>query len=114
MKLAAIRDLLDCVVLAGEDRLDLEMDTAMASDGMSVVLAAPRPRALMITGLAHIQSVRTALVADSAAILYVRGNRPNAQAIEFARANGLVLLSTRLGMFDTCGILRDQGIRGAS
>jgi len=113
MTLAAIRDLLDCVVLAGEERLDTEVDTAVAADGMSIVLATPHPRALLITGLTHIQSVRTANVADISSIVYVRGNRPNAQAVELARSKGIVLLATRLGMFDTCGILRDSGIKGA-
>jgi len=114
MRLAAIRDLLQCVVLAGEDKLDIEVDTAVASDGMSAVLAAPHPGALMITGLANIQSVRTADVAFIAAILYVRGSRPNETAIEFARKKKIVLLSTALGMFDTCGTLRNQGLKGAA
>jgi len=114
MRLAAIRDLLQCVVLAGEDKLDIEVDTAVASDGMSAVLAAPHPGALMITGLANIQSVRTADVAFIAAILYVRGSRPNETALEFARKKKIVMLSTALGMFDSCGILRNQGLKGAT
>lgn len=114
VKLAVIRDLLECMVLTGDDALEIEVDTALAADGMSHVLAAPHPRALMITGLTHMQSVRTANVADIAAVVYVRGNRPNAQAIEFARVKKIVLLATKLGMFDACGILRNQGIKGAS
>lgn len=112
MTLSAIRDLLGCAVLTGAERLDLEVDTAVAADGMSVVLAAPHPRALMITGLAHIQSVRTANVADMAAILYVRGIRPNEKAIEMAREKKIVLLATAAGMFDACGILRNEGLKG--
>ena len=113
MTLAVIRELLGCTVLAGAERLDLEVDTVVAADGMSAVLAAPHPRALMITGLAHIQSVRTANVADMAAILYVRGIRPNDRAIEMAREKKIVLLATGLGMFDACGILRNEGLKGA-
>ena len=114
MRLAAIRDLLQCTVLAGGDALDIEVDTAVAADGMSAVLAAPHPGALMITGLANIQAVRTADVAFITAIVYVRGSRPNEMAIEFARKKKIVLLSTSLGMFDTCGILRNRGIKGAT
>ena len=114
MRLAAIRDLLQCTVLAGAEDLDIEVDTAVAADGMSAVLAAPHPGALMITGLANIQSVRTADVAFISAIVYVRGARPNEAAIEFARKKKIVLLSTVLGMFDTCGILRNQGFKGAT
>ena len=114
MRLAAIRDLLKCDVLAGEDGLDAELDTAAASDAMSAVLASPRPRALMITGLANIQSVRTAQVAFISAIVYVRGTRPNEAAIALAREKKIVLLATKLGMFESCGILYGQGIKGAT
>ncbi len=112
MTLAAVRDLLQCEALTGAERLDVEVDAAVAADGMSVVLAAPHPRGLLITGLAHIQSVRTATVADMAAILYVRGMRPNERAIELAREKRIVLLTTSTGMFNTCGILRNAGLKG--
>jgi len=114
MNLAAIRDLLQCEVLAGADELDVEVDAAVASDAMSLVLAAPHPKALMITGLTNIQSVRTAQVAYISAIVYVRGSRPNGTTIELAREKHIVLLATSLGMFDCCGILRACGIQGAT
>jgi predicted transcriptional regulator len=113
LTLAAIRDLLGCAVLAGAERLGVEVSTIIATDAMSVVLAAPQPGALMITGLANIQSVRTANVAALAAILYVRGIRPNDKAIELAREKKIVLLATAAGMFDACGILRNEGLKGA-
>lgn len=112
MKLTQVKDLLQCSVLTGEEALSIDIDTAVAADGMSIVLAAPRPRALLITGLTHIQSVRTANMADIAAIVYVGGNQPNAAAVAMARSKKIVLLATKLGMFDTCGILREQGIKG--
>jgi len=112
LKLVEIRILLACEILAGEDRLSLAVETAVASDAMSEILASPRPGALMITGLANIQSVRTADVADIPAILYVRGKRPNEKAVDLARRLGIILLATTAGMFDACGLLRDRGLRG--
>ena len=114
MRLETLRDLLRCEVLTGADALDTEIDAAVASDAMSVVLASPRPRALMITGLTSIQSVRTAQVAYLAAILYVRGSRPPAATVKLARDTKTVLLSTELGMFESCGILYSHGIRGGN
>ncbi len=114
MQLETLRDLLSCDVLTGADALDAEIDTAVASDAMSVVLASPHPRALMITGLTNIQSVRTAQVAFLPAIMYVRGSRPTEATIKLARDNKTVLLSTRLGMFECCGILYSHGIRGGN
>jgi predicted transcriptional regulator len=113
MKLSEIKDLLHCSVLAGADRLGLEVDTAVASDGMSEILAYPHPGGLMITGLTNIQSVRTADVADIPVILYVRGKRPSEKTVELARSKNMVLLATKLGMFDVCGMLRDRGLKGA-
>jgi hypothetical protein len=112
MKLSEIRDLLHCTTLSGEELLNLEVETAVASDGMSEVLARPHPGAILITGLTNIQSVRTALVADIPAILYVRGKRPNEKTVEVARDKKIVLLATTEGMFDSCGLLRERGLKG--
>jgi predicted transcriptional regulator len=112
LTLAEIREVLRCTVLAGEDRLSLTIDTVVASDGMSAVLAGGSRGSLLITGLANIQSVRTAHVADVAAIIYIRGVRPLEQTIELARQKGIVLLSTSLGMFHCCGILYSRGLKG--
>ncbi len=111
MRLEMVRDLLRCEVLTGADALDTEIDTAVASDAMSVVLASSHPRGLMITGLTNIQSVRTAQVAFLPAIMYVRGSRPTEATIKLARDNKTVLLSTHLEMFEACGILYSHGIR---
>lgn len=112
MRLALLRNLLRCEVLTGMEALDTEIDTAVAADAMSVVLASPHPRALMITALTNIQSVRTAQVAYLPAIIYVRGSRPTEATLKLARDNKTVLLSTQLGMFESCGILYSHGIRG--
>jgi hypothetical protein len=114
MRLDAIRELLECEVLVGEDLGGLEVDTAVASDAMSAVLASPHPRALMVTGLTNIQSVRTALIAYIPAIVYVRGGRPDEMTIRLAREKNIVLLSTPRGMFDSCGLLHGHGIKGAT
>jgi predicted transcriptional regulator len=113
MRLAAIRDLLECEVLTDAGGLDDEVDTAVATDAMSAVLSSPHPKALLITGLSNIQSVRTALIAYISAIVFVRGARPNEATVQLARDRRLVLLATNLNMFDTCGVLANHGIKGA-
>lgn len=112
MKLAEIRDVLQCEVLAGDDGLSTEVETVVASDGMSEILAFAHPGALMITGLTNVQSVRTADIANVRAIIYIRGKRPADKAIDLARANSIPVLATAMGMFDVCGILRDAGLKG--
>ena len=112
MKLAEVKDILQCNVLTGEEHLSMEVDTVVASDGMSEILAFARPGALMITGLTNVQSVRTADIANVRAIVYIRGKRPNESTLDLARRNNIPVLATLLGMFDVCGILREQGLKG--
>jgi len=112
MKLAQIVDILHCEVLAGEDDLSIDVETVVASDGMSEILAFARPGALMITGLTNVQSVRTADIANVRAIIYIRGKRPDERTIDLARKSNIPVLATGLGMFDVCGILRERGLKG--
>jgi predicted transcriptional regulator len=112
MKLQEIADALGCEVLTPIDN-SVEIEDVAAADGMSEILAFARPGALMVTGLTNIQSVRTALVADSRAILYVRGKRPPEAVLQLARQTGIPVLVTRLGMFESCGVLYAAGLRAA-
>ena len=113
MQLREIKDVLQCEVLTGEDDLSAEVETVVASDGMSEILAFARPGALlMVTGLTNLQSVRTADIANVRAIIYIRGKRPNEKAIELAQESNIPVLATALGMFDVCGTLHRLGLEG--
>ena len=113
MTLAEIKDLLHCELLVGEnDCLSTKIETVVASDGMSEILAFAHPGALMITGLTNVQSVRTADIANVRAIIYIRGKRPAQTALDVAKQSDIPVLATGMGMFDVCGILRDAGLKG--
>ncbi|MFB3854375.1 MAG: DRTGG domain-containing protein [Vicinamibacterales bacterium] len=114
MTLAEIKRLLDCEVICGEDLLDTEVSACFAADLMSDVLAFSRSGALLVTGLASVQSVHTADVADLKAILFVHDKRPEAPVVELARLNKIPLMTTRRFMFETCGLLFDNGLKPAS
>ena len=113
MRLDEVAAALRCENLGAVDGRDVEVDVVVASDGMSEILAFHCPHALMLTGLTNIQSVRTAVVADAHAIVYVRGKRPSAQVLQLAGEKGIPVLGTELGMFDCCGILYEAGLKGA-
>jgi predicted transcriptional regulator len=114
MKLDEIKNVLQCDILTEKHDLSLiEIDTVLASDGMSEILAFLQPGALMVTGLTNIQSVRTANFADAKAIVYVRGKQPSVSTVSLAQQKQIPLMVTKLGMFDVCGILRDLGMKGA-
>jgi predicted transcriptional regulator len=111
MNLEEIATRLECETLSPDDHA-IDIAIVVASDGMSEILAFHRPHALMLTGLTNIQSVRTAMVADVAAIVYVRGKRPPEKVLDLARANAIPVLVTQLGMFDSCGLLYEAGLEG--
>lgn len=69
---------------------------------------------LLITGLATNQSIRTAEMLDVEVVLLVRGKVPADQVIELANESNIILLGTDLTMFNTSGLLYQEGIRGIS
>jgi hypothetical protein len=114
MTLAEIKHLLECQVICCDDMMDTEVKACFAADLMSDVLAFSRSGALLVTGLASIQSVHTADVADLKAIVFVHDKRPDQSVVEIARLNKIPLLTTRRFMFEACGLLFDHGLKAAS
>lgn len=114
MKLEAVRSILHCQVITGDDRLDEDVGVGCGADLMSDVLAFIKPNALLLTGLANVQSVRTAEIAEVRAVVYVRGKLPDKDAIDLAKEKGIVLLSTSLPMYESCGRLHAGGLPGGS
>ena len=115
MKLSTIIKLLNCETIDGLAIKDLEITHCLCSDMMSDVLAFAKEGAsssLLITGLTNAQSVRTADIAGLTAILYIRGRRPDEQTIELASELHIPILTTKLNMFEACGILFREGMKG--
>jgi hypothetical protein len=111
MRLAEVRALLSCEVIAGDSSAEeREVAAAFAADLMSDVLARAAAHSLLITGLTSAQVVHTADVADLRAILFVCDKKPGPQVVGLATDLGLPLLSTRHTLYDACGILRAAGL----
>jgi predicted transcriptional regulator len=110
MKLQQIISIVDGQVLidAGVDR---EISCAAASDLMSDVLAFAEPYSVLLTGLCNPQVVRTAEMADIAAILFVRGKVPEAETVALAKEKGITLVVTKAPMFEVCGRLYKAGLK---
>ena len=109
MHLRELTTLLDCEVVWGHDLLHgMEVEACFAADLMSDVLAFSEPGALLVTGLASLQSVHAADVADLTGILYVGSKKPAGPVLELARQRRIPLLTTRYSMFDVCAIRRPE------
>lgn len=114
MILREIIDTLQATVVLNKVGDDVEVDLGRAADLMSDVLTRAKPHALLLTGLTTPQSVYTAEMADADVICYVRGKKPHAETLKLAEERNLVLLSTNLPMYESCGRLYKRGLKGGS
>jgi len=112
MELCQIKDILNADVIAGEVFLDREVDYAFGADLMSDVLAFVNEKTILLTGLTNPQVIRTAEMMDIAAIVYVRGKRPDIASIDLAEANGITIMCTPYTLYTTSGLLYSSGLRG--
>ena len=112
MKLSKVKEILEAEVLAGEDMMDIEVDSAFGSDLMSDVLAFVNDRVMLLTGLVNPQVVRTAEMMDISAIVFVRGKQPDENVIALAKAKDIAILTTTHTMYVACGRLYCEGLTG--
>lgn len=112
MRLSEIRDILGAVVLSGAECLDREVYSACGSDFMSDVLAYVKDQALLLTGLVNPQVVRTADMMEMKCIVFVRGKKPDAGILELAKERDIVVMSSPKRMYEACGLLYYNGLRG--
>ncbi len=110
MRLQEILALTGAQPLSTKADLNREIRCAFASDLMSDVLRFDLVGGLLVTGLANPQIVRTAEIADAAAILMVRGKTPHPETLYLAEQVGIPVLGTSLIMFETCGRLYQAGL----
>lgn len=108
-----LRELVDCTqgqLLTDGTRPRLPIRGAGAADLMSDVLACVQPGAVLLTGLCNLQVVRTAQMADVAAVVFVRGKVPEPATIALANEEGIPLISSPLGLYELCGRLCRCGV----
>jgi energy-converting hydrogenase Eha subunit H len=115
MNIHKIRDILDAEIICGEELMDMEITMGCGCDLMSHILMHIKDRnTLLLTGLATTQVIYTADVVDIKVIVFVRGKNPDAEVIQLAEQYGIILLLTKLPMFESCGKLYKEGIIGCS
>ena len=110
MKLPELLKLINGELLTNENTKNKEIFGAMGADLMSDVLASILPDAALLTGLCNPQVVRTALMADIRAIIFVRGKSPDEETLKIADEENIPLVTTSYGMFEACGILHQAGL----
>lgn len=110
MKIEKIKSLLGAEVCCGEEFLDREVFSACSSDMMSDVLAFVKDQGVLLTGLVNAQVIRTADMMDMRCVVFVRNKVPTEEIISLARESGIVVMTSRLRMFEACGRLYAAGL----
>ena len=110
MRLREIMTLAEARSLSLNLTPNLEVRCGFAADLMSDVLRYDLSQALLLSGLANPQIVRTAEMADVAVVLMVRGKIPPPETLDLAEEVGIPILTTELTMFETCGRLSAAGL----
>ena len=77
---------------------------------MSDVLTLDTDQLLLISGLANVQLIRTAEMADVAAVLLARGKKASPEMIDMADTVGLIVLETSFSLFRASGVLFVNGL----
>jgi len=104
--------LLDGTLVCGSAETALEPPKAYASDMMSDVLACVSDHTLLLSGLINEQVIRTAAMLEIRCVILVRGKKPSEEMLRMAGQNEIALLCTNHTLFETCGILFQNGVRG--
>jgi predicted transcriptional regulator len=108
-----IQDLINIVggkLLTSSIDITREIKGGCGADLMSDVLASIQPEAVLLTGLTNPQVVRTAQMADIAAIIFVRAKNPPQETIDLAVQEEIPLITSPFGMFELCGRLHKLGL----
>lgn len=111
MDIKQIAEITGGTIICSENCKDIIVNKAFASDLMSDVLTLSTDSLLLITGLANLQTIRTAEMADIKTILLVRNKKPSAEMIRLAKQEGMQILSTSKSMFITCALLSNAGLK---
>lgn len=108
-----IRDLIECLgaeIACGETFQEELVSHGFASDLMSDVLTLDCEDIVLITGLANVQTIRTAEMADIKCIIFVRDKEITQAMRVLAEENEMILIRCKYSMFKTNGLLYQCGL----
>lgn len=111
MNINEVAQLVNARIVCGDHRLSEKIERGFGSDLMSDVLRLESDHLLLVTGLANVQTIRTAEMADIEFILFVRDKRASAEMLKLAKENNLVVLESSYSLFKVCGILYENGLK---
>lgn len=111
MKINEIVRYTSAKISAGNLTDDKNIERAFSSDLMSDVLTLDEENILLISGLANVQLIRTAEMADISVVLLARDKKATPEMVELANENGLLILETPFSIYKASGVLYANGLK---
>jgi predicted transcriptional regulator len=111
MTIKEITGIIDGRVICSEEKISSTVEYAFASDLMSDVLTVEKENMLLITGLANLQTIRTAEMSDISCIIFAREKKIGEEIVSLARENNMILIESPHSVFYISGELYKAGIK---
>jgi len=111
MNLEDISKLLEGKIVTSCNRPTQNVERGFTSDLMSDVLTLGEcENVILITGLANIQTIRTAEMAGLNQVALVRGKKASEELIALAEENDIIIIETAFSAFRASAVLYHAGI----
>jgi hypothetical protein len=111
MNINSIAVLTEGTIVTSIDRINTPIKHAFASDLMSDVLTVDADNTVLITGLANVQTIRTAEMSDIDCIIIARNKKATNEMIVLANQSNIVIIETVFSVFRVAGLLYENGIK---
>ena len=112
MKLTELIEKLNLDVRTAKANLDREVTSGYASDLLSDVIANSREGDIWVTLQVHHNIAAVASMNNLAGVILVNGREPEAETVEKAEKENIVIMVTEMPAFEIVGRLYDLGVTG--
>ena len=94
MKVSELRDLIGATVITGETGLDNEIQSGYCCDLLSWVIGRAEDDDALVTVMSNPNVIAVSVMADLPCVILAEGVRPDAVALEKAKDNDVIVLSS--------------------
>ena len=108
MKIKDLVEKMNLTVFCGADNLDREIKGGYVSDLLSDVMGFAKEGDVWVTLQTHKNVMAIASLKELAAIVLVKGNKPEDDTLEAAIEEGIPILGTDKQTFETSGIIYEM------
>lgn len=110
MQVKDIIEKLNLQVVTSSNNLDAQIENGFVGDLLSVVMSKAPRNSAWITIQSHINIVAVATLIEAACIIVTEGFEVEADAIEKANEEGIIILTTKLSSYQVASELSKLGL----